>query len=120
MRKRAARTEAEYRFVGTLVRAHRRRASLSETELADRAGLARSVVRHVEAGGNATVESLGQMVAVLGPEASRGLVLLLTMPAWHRRALAACRRLDADLLQASAQLAKLVEDHHAEERQPGE
>jgi antitoxin (DNA-binding transcriptional repressor) of toxin-antitoxin stability system len=95
------------------VRAHRRRADLSETELADRAGLARSVVRRVEAGGNVTIGSLGQVVAVLGPDLQRGLILLMTMPGWYRRAVAACRALDADLLRAFEQLSTLLEDQNA-------
>lgn len=119
MRKRVARPETEYRFVSALVRAHRRRAGLSETELADRAGLVRGVVRHIEAGGNATIESLGRVVSVLGPEACRGLVLLLAMPTWYRQTLVACRRLDADLREAAVQLAKLAEQHDADERRPG-
>jgi transcriptional regulator with XRE-family HTH domain len=117
MRDRAEPPGAEYRFVGTLVRAHRRRAGLSETELAERSGVVRSVVRRVEAGGNVTAESLGQLVAVLGPEASRGLVLLLTMPAWYRRALVTCRALDADLLRVSRQLSELLDTQHTDERE---
>lgn len=113
MRERARRPPREYQFVGALVRSHRRRAHLSDEELAGRAGLVRSVVRRVEAGGNVTIRSLGQIVAILGPDLNRGLVLLLTMPAWYRRALAACRALDVDLRRASTQLAELLETQDA-------
>lgn len=94
--------------VGTLLRARRREEGLSQQQVSRRADLALTVLRRIEGGRNASLESVGRVTALFGPETRRGVVLMLTMPLLQRRALMACWRLERELQQSHEQLKRLA------------
>lgn len=105
--------DAGGQVVGRLLRARRREARLSQQAVARRAGLSLTVLRRIEAGRNASLESVGRLVAVFGSETRRGVVLMLTMPRLHRRALAECWRLERELHRSHEQLQRLAVEEDA-------
>lgn len=106
--------DAGEQIVGTLLRARRREARLTQQSVARRAGLSLTILRRIEAGRNASLESVGRLTTVFGAETRRGVVLMLTMPRLQRRALAECWRLERELHRSHERLQRLAEEEHAD------
>jgi DNA-binding XRE family transcriptional regulator len=103
--------------VGALLRARRREAGLSQQALARQAGLALTVLRRIEQGRNASLESVGRVTAVFGPETQRGVVLMLTLPRMQRRALMECWRLERELQRSAQHLRRVTTEGNSRDHQ---